>query len=225
MLKVFKTAALGSAFLLLFNFNSFSQDKPAFWNDIQTIKAYDQIYAPPKNPILFIGSSSIRLWVDFNKAFKDYTVLNRGIGGAVTADVDRYLEDIVFPYHPKQLVIYVGENDLIQAPDGDAVFQDFKKMYTDIRARLPVIPIVYLAIKASPSRAKYLEKGKRANLLVQQFLKGEQNTTFIDVYQPMLDSKGDMQPKLFKEDMLHMNATGYQIWNKLLIPNLLKSKE
>lgn len=222
MLKIFKAIALSAAFLTLFNFNSFSQAKPAFWDDIQAIKQYDRIYAPPKNPILFIGSSSIRLWVDFTKTFKDYTVLNRGIGGAVTADVDRYLEDIVFPYHPKQLIIYVGENDLINATSGDEVFASFKKLYTNIRAKLPVVPIVYIAIKASPSRVQYLAKGIKANQLVQQFLKGEKNTVFLDIYKPMFDQKGKMQPKLFKEDMLHMNATGYAIWNKLLIPYLLK---
>ncbi|KIO77018.1 GDSL family lipase [Pedobacter lusitanus] len=222
MLKVLKVIAFSSTFLLLFNYNSFSQDKPAFWDDIQAIKQYDRVYAPPKDPILFIGSSSIRLWVDFTKTFKDYTVLNRGIGGAVTTDVDRYLEDIVFPYHPKQLVIYVGENDLIKAVSGDVVFEDFKKLYSHIRVKLPAVPIIYLSIKASPSRVQYLSKGIRANALVKEFLKGEENIRFIDIYQPMLDQKGEMQPKLFKEDMLHMNATGYEIWNKLLKPYLLK---
>ncbi|MGY0035914.1 GDSL-type esterase/lipase family protein [Pedobacter sp. NJ-S-72] len=221
MMKLFKAVAFTATFLFLSNLNSFAQDKPAFWDDIQAIKQYDRVYAPPKDPILFIGSSSIRLWVDFTKTFKDYTVLNRGIGGAVTADVDRYLEDIVFPYHPKQLIIYVGENDLIKAVSGDAVFEDFKKLYADIRAKLPVVPIVYLSIKASPSRAQYLSKGIRANQLVQQFLKAEKNAWFVDIYQPMLNQKGEMQPELFKEDMLHMNATGYEIWNKLLKPYLL----
>lgn len=222
MLKIFKAIAFSSTFLLLFNFNSSAQDKPAFWDDIQAIKQYDRVYAPPKDPILFIGSSSIRLWVDFTRTFKDYTVLNRGIGGAVTSDVDRYLEDIVFPYHPKQLIIYVGENDLIKAASGEEVFQSFKKLYTDIRAKLPVVPIVYIAIKASPSRAQYLSKGIKANQLVQEFLKREKNTVFLDIYKSMFDKKGEMQPKLFKEDMLHMNATGYEIWNKLLKPYLLK---
>ncbi|WP_367867328.1 GDSL-type esterase/lipase family protein [Pedobacter sp. WC2423] len=222
MLKIFKAIAFSSTFLLLFNFNSFAQDKPAFWDDVQAIKQYDRVYAPPKDPILFIGSSSIRLWVDFTHTFKDYTVLNRGIGGAVTSDVDRYLEDIVFPYHPKQLIIYIGENDLIKAASGEEVFQSFKKLYTDIRVKLPVVPLVYIAIKASPSRAQYLSKGIKANQLVQEFLKGQKNTVFLDIYKPMFDKKGQMQPQLFKEDMLHMNAAGYEIWNKLLKPYLLK---
>lgn len=222
MYKFFKTVLLSVILISLFNLASFAQDKPPFWNDVQTIKAYDKIYSPPQHPILFIGSSSIRLWVDFTKTFKDYTVLNRGIGGTVTADIDRYLEDVAFPYQPKQVVLYVGENDLIKAPDAETVFADFKKLYTHFRTGLPNTPLVYIAIKGSPSRAQHQAKAKQANLLISQFLKGEQNAVFVDVYQPMLDKQGNMQPALFKEDMLHMNGTGYRIWNNLLFPYLLK---
>lgn len=216
------TQWLMAALMLISALTVQAQDKPPFWNDVQTIKAYDQIYAPPEHPILFIGSSSIRLWVDFAKTFKDYPVLNRGIGGAVTKDINRYVEDLVFPYQPKQLVIYVGENDLLTAPDAETVFEDFKALYLHLRTKLAVTPLVYIAIKGSPSRAKYQEKALKANQLIKGYLKGEANTVFVDVYQPMLDKKGQMQPVLFKKDMLHMNAKGYQIWNKLLIPYLLK---
>lgn len=217
-----KTTLLTAAFFSLLSLSVIAQDKPPFWDDVQTIRLYDKIYNPPQHPILFIGSSSIRLWVDFTKTFKDYTVLNRGIGGAITSDVDRYLDDIVFPYAPKQVVLYVGENDLIKSPNAETVFADFKKLYSHLRAKLPVTPLLYIAIKGSPSRIQYQEKAKKANQLISQYLKGEKNTVFVDVYQPMLDKKGDMQPVLFKEDMLHMNGKGYAIWNKLLIPFLLK---
>jgi len=222
MYKTIKSILLSVTIASLFSLNAAAQDKPPFWDDVQTIKQYDKIYNPPPHPILFIGSSSIRLWVDFTKTFKDYTVLNRGIGGAVTSDIDRYLEDIAFPYAPKQVVLYVGENDLIRSPDAATVFADFKKLYNHLRTKLPVTPLIYIAIKGSPSRARFQAKAKEANLLISQYLKGEKNTVYLDIYQPMLDKKDEMRPVLFKEDLLHMNATGYQIWNKLLIPHLLK---
>jgi len=222
MHNLIKSILVGLTFLSLSSVNSFGQDKPPFWNDVQAIKEYDKIYSPPQHPILFIGSSSIRLWVGFAKTFKDYTVLNRGIGGAVTADINRYVEDLVFPYEPKQIVLYVGENDLLQSPDAATVFADFKKLYARLRTKLPVTPLVYIAIKGSPSRAQYQDRAKQVNLLISKFLKGEKNTVFVDIYQPMLDQKGNMQPSLFKKDMLHMNANGYKIWNKLLFPYLLK---
>lgn len=223
MLKILTSIIICLSILLIFRLPLFAQNKPPLWSEVQIIKAYDQLYAPPKNPILFIGSSSIRKWIDFYKEFGAYSALDRGIGGAVTKDIDNYLDDIVFPYHPRQLVIYVGENDLISSADAETVLKDFEKLYTDIRAKLPVVPIVYLSIKGSPSRAQYQEKAKKANLLISAYIKSQKNIVYVDVYQPMLDKNGNMQPQLFTEDMLHMNATGYQIWNKLLIPYLLKS--
>jgi lysophospholipase L1-like esterase len=201
---------------------SCAQEKPPFQDDVNVIKAYDKIYAPPAAPILFLGSSSIRLWVDFAKTFRNYTVLNRAIGGAVTADIDRYLDDLVFPYKPKQLVIYVGENDLLKAPDAATVFDDFKKLYGHIRAKLPNTPIVYISLKGSPSRKQHQAKALEANRLINDYVKGQLHITFVDIYRPMLDKNGAMQPHLFKPDMLHMNASGYAIWNKLVLPQLLK---
>jgi lysophospholipase L1-like esterase len=222
MKRPIKLLLLTSSFITFFGLNTIAQEKPPFWNDVQTIKAYDKIYSPPQHPILFIGSSSIRLWVDFTKSFKDYTVLNRGIGGAITTDIDRYLEDIAFPYAPRQIVLYVGENDLLKSPDAENVFADFKTLYSHLRTKLPVTPLVYIAIKGSPSRAQYQDKAKKANLLISTFLKKEKNAVFVDIYQPMLDKGGKMQPQLFKEDLLHMNGKGYKIWNKLVIPHLIK---
>lgn len=220
--NIFKTLVTGLLLIPVLALNTLAQEKQPFQDDVNAIKAYDRIYAPPAEPILFIGSSSIRLWVDFTKTFKDYTVLNRAIGGAVTADVDRYLEDLVFSYHPKQLVIYVGENDLLNAPDAETVFSNFQKLYTDIRAKLPNTPIIYISIKGSPSRKEYQAKALEANRLINAYIKGQTHITFVDVYQPMLDNSGNMQPHLFKKDMLHMNASGYAIWNKLVLPLLLK---
>ena len=221
MSKILKKILLLSL-LAMAGLQSFSQDQPPFWNDVKTIQEYDKIYAPPKEPILFVGSSSIRLWVDFVKTFKNYTVLNRGIGGAVTSDIDRYLDQIVFPYHPKQIVLYVGENDIVNAPDAETVFSSFEKLYAHIRTQLPSTPIVYIAMKGSPSRKQHQEKAVKANQLIRDYIKQQQNIVFLDVYAPMLDKKGDMQPRLFKNDMLHMNLEGYKIWNGLLMPHLLR---
>ncbi|WP_246104240.1 SGNH/GDSL hydrolase family protein [Mucilaginibacter corticis] len=98
----------------LFISTTFAQTpKPPFWDDVQTIKKYDKMFAPPEHPVLFVGSSSIRKWDDAQWVFAKYNALNRGIGGAVTNDIIYYLNDLVFAYQPRQIVLYVGENDLM----------------------------------------------------------------------------------------------------------------
>jgi lysophospholipase L1-like esterase len=200
-----------------------AQNKPAYQDDIQTIKKYDQMYEPPYQPILFIGSSSIRKWNDLERTFADYVVLNRGIGGAVVNDITYYLNDIVFPYHPRQIVIYVGENDL---PDeqstADSVLNRTKRLIEGIRAKLPEISILYISIKPSPSREKYQSKAIEANRLIREYLKADENITFIDVFSLMLTPEGKLRPELFIGDMLHMNGQGYKIWRTAVEPYLLK---
>ncbi len=202
---------------------TFAQNKPAFWDDVQTIKKYDQMYKPPVHPILFIGSSSIRKWDDLTQVFAKYNALNRGIGGAVTNDITFYLKDIAFPYQPRQIVIYVGENDLPNAQTTpDSVLNRTVNLYKFIRTELPNTPIIYISIKPSPSRDAFKAKAVASNALIKAFLATEANTKYVDVYSLMLTKDGKLRPELFVEDMLHMNAAGYAIWQKAVEPHLLK---
>jgi lysophospholipase L1-like esterase len=200
-----------------------AQKKPPFWKDVQTIKYYDEMYAPPAEPIVFTGSSSIRKWDDLERTFAGYEAMNRGIGGAVVNDITYYLDDIVIKYHPRQLVIYVGENDL---PDpkvtADTVLERTKRLFSAIRAKLPEVPIVYISIKPSPSRDQFREKARAANRLIQSYLATQQRVTYVDVFSQMLDKEGNSRKELFVADMLHMNKQGYEIWRKAVEPLLLK---
>lgn len=198
--------------------------KPSFWDDVQTIKKYDGMFAPPQHPIVFTGSSSIRKWDDVEYTFAEYTALNRGIGGAVTNDIIRYLNDIVFKYQPKQIVIYVGENDLVAANaivNVDSVYNRTMVLYQAIRAKMPEVPILYIGMKPSPSREKIMPMELEFNARIKAFLATEKNTVFVDVYPLMLDN-GKLRPELYVGDKLHMTRLGYAIWEKAVKPYLIK---
>ncbi|MFC4213002.1 GDSL-type esterase/lipase family protein [Pedobacter lithocola] len=198
-----------------------AQTKPPFWDDVQIIKKYDQMFKPPVNPVLFVGSSSIRKWDDLTQVFAKYNVLNRGIGGAVINDITYYLNDVVFPYQPRQIVLYVGENDIVNDNvTADTVLNRTKVLYKAIRTKLPNTPIAYISIKPSPSRDKFRDKAVASNELIKQFLSGEANTSYIDIFPKMLTKDGKSRKELFVGDMLHMNAEGYAIWQKAVKPYL-----
>jgi lysophospholipase L1-like esterase len=217
-----------SLFLLLFiALNSIQplkgQDKPKFWDDVQTILKYDKIYAPPANPILFTGSSSIRKWDDLERTFSSDVVMNRGIGGAVVNDITYYLNDVVFPYHPRQIVIYVGENNLTdKMTTADSILNMTKRLFRAIRTKLPDVPLIYISIKPSPVREMYMDKAKEANSLIRNFTKTEKNVVFVDVFSLMISPDGKPRPELFGNDMLHMNQNGYAIWRDAIRPFLVK---
>ncbi|MBV8253059.1 MAG: GDSL family lipase [Chitinophaga sp.] len=200
-----------------------AQDKPRFWDDVQVIKAWDKIYYPPEHPVLFIGSSSIRVWHDVERTFAPYVAMNRGIGGAIINDITFYLNDLVFPYKPKQIVIYVGDNDIPEATaTADTILIRTKALLEGIRAKMPEVSILYMSIKPSPSRAKWMDKVKAANGLIRSYIATQQNMRFVDIFTPMLDANGNARAELFRNDMLHMNSKGYNIWKKAILPYLIK---
>jgi lysophospholipase L1-like esterase len=195
-----------------------------FIGEILEFKKQDVANPPPSNPILFVGSSSFRKWTDVSNYFPGYTILNRGFGGSSFPDVIRYAPDIIYRYHPKQVVIYCGDNDLASSDSvtADTVFESFKVLFEGIRNNLPNENIVFVSIKPSPSRARLMKKMEQANLLIQTYLSIQQRTSFADVFHKMLKPDGTVMTDIFLEDNLHMNAKGYAIWQKVIEPYLLK---
>jgi lysophospholipase L1-like esterase len=207
---------------LFAGFSSFCQEPP-FWNDIQAFKKKDSAFSPPKKSILFVGSSSFTKWTDVKEYFPGYPILNRGFGGSSLPDLIRYANDIIIPYDPKEVVIYCGENDLAASDTvtGYTVAERFKTLYKIIREKYPKIPIVFVSMKPSPSRAHLMSKISQGNELIKSFLAKDKNSGFVDVYHLMLNSDGTPMKDLFVQDMLHMNPKGYAIWQIAIRPYLL----
>jgi lysophospholipase L1-like esterase len=210
-------------FTLLISSASLAQDKPAFWKDIQKFKQADSMAMPPRNGIVFVGSSSFTKWEALETIFKDYKAINRGFGGSTLAQANYYIADLVYPYEPRQVVIYSGENDI--ASDHTSALETldrFGKFFTNIRNKYPHAAVLYISIKHSPSRTRYAETVTHTNLLIKNYLANYSNTHFVDVDSKMLDKNKQLRPELFLDDMLHLNQTGYAIWIKEITPYLIK---
>lgn len=209
--------------LLKVSKNISAQNLP-FYNDVQSFKKQDSIHFPPKNAILFIGSSSFTKWKDVQDYFPNYPIINRAFGGSILLDQIHYVNDIVFPYQPKQIVIYCGDNDLASSDTitPQIVLNRFKTLFELIRNKLKTANIVYVSIKPSPSRIKLLAKDEITNQLIKDYLSTKKNTAFVDVYHPMMAKNNRPIPQIFIEDSLHMNGKGYAIWQKIIQPYLKK---
>lgn len=204
--------------------NVFSQQKIPFQSSIDAFRKQDSINFPPKGAILLVGSSSFTNWKDVQSYFPGHTIINRGFGGSSLPDVIRFAPEIIYPYQPSQVLIYCGENDF---PSGinitaDTVFYRFSRLFNMIRTNLPKTEIVYVSMKPSPSRSKYLAEFRRGNEMIEKFLKKKTNTAFIDVYSKMILKDGSPMTDIFLEDKLHMNKKGYIIWQKAFNPFLRK---
>ena len=203
----------------------FAQEtKPPFWNDIRSFKKQDSAHFPGTNKILFVGSSSFTNWKDVQDYFPTYPIINRGFGGSTIVDQVRYVKDVVYPYKPKQVIIYCGENDLASSDTVNArtVYNRFRQLFSLIRNKFPNVPVLYISMKPSPSRQLLMPKMREGNALIQKFLKTKKQTGFVDVYKDMIDDEGKPRAELFLDDNLHMNKSGYTIWKKAIEPYLKK---
>lgn len=198
-------------------------EKP-FAQEMQNLKAQDAQLVTKKDIVLFIGSSTFTLWKDVQKDMDNTNIVNRAFGGSTLVDVYNYRKQVAFDYQPKQIVIYCGENDIASSTQvtGEEVEKRFEKLYTSLRQHYPAIPILYMSMKPSPSRWEMKDRFMKGNQLIQQYLKDKPNTQYIDIWSKLLDSNGNLRPKLYLEDNLHLNHQGYMIIVGNLKPYVLK---
>jgi lysophospholipase L1-like esterase len=186
---------------------------------IAAFETQDRDNPPPKDSILFAGSSSIRLW-DLKESFPGLETINRGFGGSQIADTTHFADRIILKCEPRSIIFYAGDNDLNQGRSPEQVASDFRSFVAAIHKELPKTKIVFIGIKPSPARWKLLEPQKRANALIESYCNSDPRLVFIDTFPAMLGDDDLPRAGLFREDNLHLNARGYELWNSLIKPVL-----
>src|SRR5688500_13979359 len=161
-----------------------------FEKEIRAFDASDAKRPPTSGGVLFVGSSSIRLWTTLAKDFPELPVINRGFGGSQIADSIRYAPRIVLPYRPKTIVLYAGDNDIAEGKSPEQVLTDFKAFVETVRAELPTTRILFISIKPSTARWHLIDKIRDANRLVREFTAKGERLGFIDIFTPMLGDDG-----------------------------------
>lgn len=201
---------------------SMAQENPdpqRFAKAIETFENWDQKNSFPAGATLFVGSSSIRLWKT-TESFPGIKVINRGFGGSHISDVIYYFDTIVQPYKPASIIFYAGDNDIAAGKTPNQVLADYKKFVQKVSGIDPGIEIIFLPIKPSILRMQYWPVMQEANNLIKTYIEESEGLIYVDTATPMLDSVGRPLAELFMDDDLHLNAEGYQLWNKILRPYL-----
>ena len=189
---------------------------------IARFEAADKKQMPEPGGVLFLGSSSIRMWKTLKQDFAGFSVINRGFGGSQIADSTHFAGRILHPYKPRQIVLYAGDNDVAAGKSPETVFADFQKFVKAVHANLPKARISFIAIKPSLARWKLSKKMAMTNALVRDDCAKDKLLDYIDIWQPMLGDDSKPKPNLFVRDGLHLNAKGYALWTSLVKPRLAK---
>ena len=198
-----------------------SQSRPAvpdperFAGEIRAFAEYDRKNTPPKGAVLFVGSSSIRMWATVT-SFPQWTVINRGFGGSQITDVLHYFDHVVTPYDARAIVFYAGDNDVAEGRTPEQVCDSFSEFVQRVRVRQATVPIFFLAIKPSAARWHMWPQAQRANELVRDYCGRGPHLHYVDVASILLGADGRPDPSLYMPDALHLNEAGYAAWTRLL---------
>lgn len=215
---------------LVFSASVFAQTvapkpKPAypFEDEIIAYKKKDSIAMPKPGGILFIGSSSIRMWADLPKQLPKLPLTMRGVGGSTIAQwVQYFMPSIVYPYKPSKIFIYVGDNDIAAGGNAQGVYDNFVTLLSMIKTELPNAKVYFMSLKLSPSRAKFYSEVALADVRIEGYIKTQQNVQYIDVNSPLFNTKSLPDSVYFKPDMLHLKPNGYEKWLAAILPYLNK---
>jgi lysophospholipase L1-like esterase len=207
--------------ILAFIFGSgssiFGQQVP-FQSEVKSLtERIDQAGWEP-NSYVFTGSSSVRLWKNLQEEFPEIPIINTGFGGSQASDLLIHLEELVIRYSPEKVFIYEGDNDLFAGKEAAQIMKDIDMIVTRIHQNLPETNIVLISAKPSPSRWNMKTSYAVLNDLMRQYATAHQQVNFMNIWNVMLDKSGKPISEIFVADSLHMNAKGYEIWNKSVIP-------
>ena len=199
-----------------------ARDYSVWEKQVADYEAADRQNPPPKGGILFIGSSTIRLWKTLADDFPDHKVINRGFGGTEIVDSTHFADRLIFPHEPKQIFLRAGGNDIHNGRLPWQVRNDFAEFVRVVHARLPKTEILYIAVSPAPARWGESDKYRELNRLIRQMALEMPRVGFVDSFDVSLTPDGKARPELFVGDQLHFSAEGYKLLAERVRPFLAR---
>ena len=187
-------------------------DPARFEKDIAAFESQDRLSSPPRDAMLFVGSSSIRYW-DVDAAFPGIATIKRGFGGSHVSDNLYFADRIIVRYQPRLIVFYAGDADVAGDKNADQIAQDYRAFISLIHGKLPATPMVIIAIKPSPAHWSRMDTIRRANTMVRELVASDPLVSYVDVEAPLLGANGKPRPELYADNGLNLNERGYEAWN------------
>lgn len=221
------------ALLLIFLLPQFSQGQNVVdkyrsaaverWEqEIEKLEKLDKQESFSDDSILFIGSSSIRLWKSIEEDMLPFAAIRRGYGGTKFTDLAVFAERLIKPHNYKALVIFVA-ND-VTGSENDTPMDDLRQLVRHTIAtgatHQPESPIFLIEITPTPSRFDAWPKIRKVNGMLRELALTEPNVYFIATAEYVLDANKQPRASLFVEDRLHLNEDGYQLWTKIVKQHL-----
>ncbi len=176
-----------------------------------------------KGKILLFGSSTLQLWKDFSSAFAPYDVINMGISFTKVTQWSKWYKDLIVPYKPSAVIMYVGNNDIGNGDlSGKQNANNTIRLLENLQRKLPDTKIFYVSLVPCWRRQKAWSNVRESNRIVKRYCSQRENIIYVNIVSAFTDADGKPLPELFKEDRLHPNNAGYEIWKRIVAKKVKK---
>lgn len=200
-------------------------EDPLVWEEaIAALESNTSGSCNPGECVLFVGSSSIRLWDSLAADMAPIPVIQHGFGGAKLNDLVHYAGRLVTPYQPRAVVVFAGTNDIDPAASKspEVLLASYQALVSKIRAAQPSVPIYYIGITPSPLRWSVWPLAQQTNALMEAWSGNDTNLHFIDTSEGLLGANGEPDRDNYIFDGLHLSAQGYGVWTEIIRPQLME---
>lgn len=215
----------GVMFLTAMTLPSYADSKPHDFDrwekDMQAFEAQDKEHPPQPGGVMFVGSSTIRMWKT-DDLLPDLHVANRGFGGSEMIDSWYFADRIIVPHRPKVLLVYAGSNDIGKGVPACEILKHFEQFVERVHAGSPETEIAFLSIKPTVKRWGLIHHVRAANALVEAKCIETPHVQFLNVHPHMLNAVGEPEVKWLSNDGLHLNPEGYKHLTELVRPTIEK---
>mgnify|MGYP003630310282 CR=1 FL=1 len=204
-----------------------SEDPKVWEGDIRALEARAQGLFPADTAVVFVGSSSIRLWDSLAVDMAPVPVIQQGFGGAKLNDVVHYAERLVSAHRPRAVVVFAGTNDIHPgaAKSPETLLASYQALVAGLRAVQPRLPIFFIAITPSPMRWDVWDIAVATNRLIAEYSASDEHLHVIDTGPALLGANGEPDPENYVFDGLHLSERGYAQWVAMIRPRLLEELE
>lgn len=162
------------------------------------------------DPIVFYGSSTIRLWKGMKNDFNGLNVINLGFGGALIKDLSKNFSRLFRKIKPSVIVLYLGGNDLTLGYSAEKIVKKIRKFLELVFKNYPNIKIINMSIKPSFERINDIKKIEKINSLMTAESSRNKSLIQLNFYEKIIN-KGVINQSLYLRDGLHFNDLGYKI--------------
>ncbi len=186
--------------------------------EIEGLKARDTEEEHPDEAVLFIGSSSIRLWGSIEADMAPYHPIQRGYGGARFSDLAVFAEDLIAAHRFRGVVVFVA-NDVTgrdDDPEAGQVAQWFRMVAEVALRHQPEAMVFCVEVTPTPSRWHAWHAIREVNTALRAVCEGDPRLHYVATASRFLDGQGEPRAEYFVSDRLHLNESGYAVWAELI---------